>query len=105
MNVLPFNASEKTSKRDRSGELGFTNKRSAAWWGMRELLEDGLIALPPDDNLTGDLTAPKWRVMSGGRIQVESKDDIKKRLGRSPDDGDAVVMANFDDGLLVLFEV
>jgi rubrerythrin len=49
--------------------------------------------LPPDDLLTGDLTTPHWRVMSGGRIQVESKDDIRKRLGRSTDDGDAVVMA------------
>jgi hypothetical protein len=34
--------------------------------------------------------------MSGGRIQVESKDDIKKRIGRSPDDGDAVVQAAWD---------
>jgi rubrerythrin len=36
--------------------------------------------------------------MSGGKIQVESKDDIKKRIGRSPDDGDAVVMAFNGDG-------
>jgi hypothetical protein len=93
--VRPFNSSEKTSFRDQSGELGFTNKRSAAWWNMRELLQTEPVALPPDDLLIGDLTAPKWRVMSGGRIQVESKDDIKKRIGRSTDDGDAVVMAFF----------
>jgi hypothetical protein len=43
------------------------------------------------------LTAPHWRVMSGGHIQVESKDDIRKRLGRSTDYGDAVVMAFYDD--------
>jgi len=36
---------------------------------------------------------PHWRVMSGGHIQVEGKDEINKRLGRSTDDGDAVVMA------------
>lgn len=95
--VIPFNSSEKTSFRDQSGELGFTNKRSAAWWNMREILQTEPIALPPDDLLTGDLTAPKWRVMSGGKIQVESKDDIKKRIGRSTDDGDAVVMA-FHEG-------
>jgi len=87
---------ERTEARDRSGELGFANKRSAAWWAMRELLDpaaDSVIALPPDDLLTGDLTAPHWRVMSGGHIQVEGKDEIRKRLGRSTDDGDAVVMA------------
>ena len=48
--------------------------------------------------MTGDLTAPHWRVVSGGKIQIESKDDIKKRLGRSTDDGDAVVMAFFPKG-------
>ena len=94
--VLAFNASEGTTLLDSSGELGFVNKRSAAWWTMRELLDPangGTIALPPDDMLTGDLTAPKWKVTSGGRIQVESKDEIRKRIGRSTDHGDAVIQA------------
>lgn len=96
LNVIPFNASERSTAKDRSEELGFVNKRSAAWWNLREMLDPANnedIALPPDDLLTGDLTAPHWRVMSGGKIQIESKDDIKKRIGRSTDDGDAVVMA------------
>lgn len=91
-----FNASAGTTRRDSSGELGFINQRAAAWWQLRELLDPASgseLALPPDDLLLGDLTAPHWRVASGGRIQVESKDDIKKRIGRSTDDGDAVVMA------------
>ena len=94
--VVPFQASERTEMRDRSGELGFVNKRSAAWWSFREMLEpgsDSSIALPPDDVLIGDLTAPRWRVQSGGRIQVEAKEEIRKRLGRSTDAGDAVVQA------------
>jgi hypothetical protein len=49
-----------------------------------------------DDLLIGDLTAPRWSVNSSGRIQIESKDDIRKRLGRSTDSGDAVVQAFFD---------
>ncbi len=51
------------------------------------------VALPPDDTLTGDLTAPHWKVQSGGKILIESKDDIRKRLRRSTDAGDAVVQA------------
>jgi hypothetical protein len=97
--VEGFNASEATTRRDVSGELGFTNRRSASWWNLRELLDPDSghdVALPPDDLLTGDLTAPHWRVMSGGRIQVESKADIKKRIGRSTDDGDGVAMALWD---------
>jgi hypothetical protein len=96
--VRAFNAAARTNFIDKSGEFGFSNVRSAAWWNMREMLDDenSDIALPPDDMLTGDLTAPKWRVLSGGKIQVESKDDIAKRLGRSTDDGDAVVMAYWE---------
>jgi hypothetical protein len=94
--VLAFNAQEKSNMVDRSGELGFINCRAAAWWNLRELLmpDSGYeVALPPDELLTGDLTAPKHKMSSGGRIQIESKEDIKKRIGRSTDDGDAVVMA------------
>jgi len=96
MRVEGFNASASTKRLDKAREMGFTNKRAAAWWGMREALDpanDSNVALPPDDTLTGDLTAPHWKVMSGGKIRVESKDDIKARIGRSTDDGDAVVMA------------
>lgn len=102
-NALAFNASEgavwQVGKKsvpitDRSGEFTFVNKRAAAWWLMRELLDpvSGVdIALPPDDDLTGELTTPKWKVQSGARIQVESKDDIRRRLKRSTDSADAVI--------------
>jgi hypothetical protein len=97
--IVSFNAAERTDNLDRSGELGFVNKRSAAWWNLRELLDPANgeeIALPDDISLTGDLTAPHWRVMSGGKIQIESKDDIYKRLKRSTDAGDSVMMAMWD---------
>lgn len=100
LDARAFNAAERSDAKDRLGELGFVNKRSAAWWNMRELLDPvnaEEVALPPDDALTGDLTAPHWRIMSGGKIQIESKDDIKKRIGRSTDDGDAVVMAFYEE--------
>lgn len=99
--VVAFNAAEKTDRLDITGELGFTNVRSAAWWNLREILDPAneiQPALPPDDLLIGDLTSPHWRVLSGGKIQVESKDDIRRRLGRSTDDGDAVVQAYWPEG-------
>lgn len=96
--VAAFNASERATGRDRSGELQFVNLRAEAWWGMREALDpvhgDGL-ALPPDDQLIGDLAAPRWSVESSGRIKVESKDDVRKRLGRSTDRADAAIMARW----------
>lgn len=97
--VIAWIAGEKTAYTDSSDELGFADLRSFGWWHMRELLmdENSEVALPPDPKLIGDLTAPRWREISGGKIKVEAKDQIKKRLKRSTDDGDAVVMAYCPD--------
>jgi len=95
-----FVASERSDRRDRTGTFGFVNKRAAAWWNLRERLDPELgdnLSLPDDAELLGDLSAPKWREMSGGKILIESKVDIKKRLGRSTDVGDAVVEAMWQD--------
>lgn len=105
-NIVPFNASEKTERKDSSGELSMLNCRAGAWWNLRELLDpdSGIpVAFGSDDSeianqIIGDLTAPKWTVMSGGKIQLESKDQIKKRIGRSTDVGDAIVMAFWTTG-------
>jgi len=108
--VFAFSAGSRSEAHDKSGELGFADRRSEAWWRMRELLDPDCgeaVALPPDDKLTGDLTAPHWRVLSGARIKVEGKDEawspdskltLRDRLGRSTDDGDAVVMAFSEEG-------
>ena len=82
--------------RDRPGELGFLNKRAEAWWALRDLLDPAFgsaRALPDDDELIGYLCAPRWKMTSAGKVQIEPKDDIRKRFGRSTDVGDAVVQA------------
>jgi hypothetical protein len=94
--VEPFNASNHSDETDITGELTFVNRRASAWWMLRDALNpvnNYNIALPPDDELLGDLCSPHYKRMSGGKIQIEGKDEIKKRLGRSPDKGDAVVMS------------
>jgi hypothetical protein len=94
--VDPFNASHRSVRKDRAGAFGFLNRRAEAWWNLRELLDPAFgptLALPDDDELIGDLSAPRWAPNSGGKIQIEAKPEVRKRLGRSPDAGDAVVMA------------
>lgn len=93
--LIGHNGSETSKKRTRDGKLKFANKRAEVWWKFREALEPNLgepIALPPDPELLADLTAPTWSLARNG-IQVEPKEKIKARLGRSPDRGDAVVNA------------
>ncbi len=93
-----FVASERSTRWDRTETFQFANKRAAAWWNLRERLDPELgddLSLPDDAELLGDLSAPKWREIAGGKILIESKADIKKRLGRSTDVGDSVVQALF----------
>lgn len=80
---------------DRSGELRFLNRRAWAWWRMREMLDPATgsdVCLPPDEGLIEDLATVRWKLSSSGRVQIELKGSVRKRLGRSPDKGDAVVM-------------
>lgn len=96
--VVPYTGSAKTNFRDQTGEYGFVNTRSAAYWNMRQLLDpanESIVMLPDDDLMISDLTTPTWDIDSGAppKIKVEKKDDVVERLGRSPDRGDAVVMA------------
>lgn len=80
---------------DKSGKFKFANLRAEAYWRFREALDpeyNPSMALPMDKELLGDLCAPKWSIRTG-KIYIESKDEIIKRLGRSPDCADAVVLA------------
>ncbi len=80
---------------DRSGKFKMANKRAEAYWKFREALDPVTgddIALPDDAELKADLCAPRWKLTMRG-IQVESKEEIVDRLHRSPDCGDAVVLA------------
>lgn len=92
---IAFTASRGTDLKDESGELGFANWRSAGWWLLREMLapdSDLDICLPDDNELIGDLTAPKVkRITSSSKRVIEGKGEIKKRINRSTDRGDAVM--------------
>lgn len=90
-----------STKHTRDNKLRFFNVRTEAYWRFREALdpyqrEGSFIDLPNDRELLADLTAPTYEIKrdKGGMvIHLESKEALVKRLGRSPDKGDAVVMA------------
>ena len=93
----PFNGAGASTRTSKDGRLRFVNKRAEAWWRFREELDPdqqggSAICLPQDTELRADLAAPTFEVTARG-IQIESKDEIRKRLGRSPGKGDSVVMA------------
>jgi hypothetical protein len=93
--IVGVNVSEKAFGTDKSGRLRFLNQRSELWWKMREALDPANnqgVQLPPDPRLKADLCAPRWEAR-GPIIVVESREEIYKRIRRSPDDASALIMA------------
>jgi hypothetical protein len=70
---------------------GFKNRRAEMYSNLKKLLE-GRFSLPDSDALQSDLCAAAYSYDSSGKLVLESKIDIKKRLGFSPDEGDAVAL-------------
>jgi hypothetical protein len=92
--AYPINVAEGTKARDKTGRFGFANVRAEMYWKFREALEDKdhAIAIPDDPQILRDLCIAKFSITKNG-IQVEPKESIKLRLGRSPDKGESILLA------------
>ncbi|MCH8148621.1 MAG: hypothetical protein IH987_11595 [Planctomycetes bacterium] len=95
--AFPFRAHDEVCERTEGKQMGFVDKRSAAYWRFREALDPSqfqgsTIALPNDPELVAQLEAVKWEQTSSG-IKVESKEKIEAKLRRPSNRADAVVSA------------
>lgn len=72
----------------------FKNLRAEIHWGLRELLED--LDLPNDREISSQLMALKHKTNSAGQIVIIPKEEIKQKLGRSPDLAEAIIYALAD---------
>ena len=77
---------------EASWDKRFNRRRDEVWFNLQDFLKAG-GSLPPDAKLEGELTGPTYSFTASQKIQVESKDDLKKRLKRSPDRADALCLA------------
>lgn len=72
----------------------YANARAEWFWGLREMFEQGDIDIDPDDDeLAAHLGALRYKFTSRGQVQIESKDEIRKRGLPSPDRADALMLA------------
>lgn len=86
--VMPVNFGEKAENQER-----YVNRRAEMWARLRDWLSSSLpVCLPKIDGLAEDLTAPQVLFDSLGRLQLEAKAEIKKRIGHSTDIGDALAL-------------
>ncbi|GAG08443.1 unnamed protein product, partial [marine sediment metagenome] len=90
--VNPINVSERPRDKEH-----FALLRDELYWNMREIFRTGeidLTQLPSHiyDRLSGELTSLKFKYNSRGQIKMESKEELKKRIGKSPDVGEALIL-------------
>lgn len=74
----------------KSIDARYANKRAEMWFEMAKWVKRG-GALPNDNELAKELTAPTY-TFKDGKLLLESKEQIKKRLGFSPDKADALAL-------------
>ena len=94
--TVAINAAAKAKpSKDWSGKLKFVNERARLWWHMRDMLNPANkrnVSLPNNQRLKAELCAPRYWMQANG-VKIEAKEEIIKRLGRSTDYADAVIMA------------
>ncbi|MFD0469918.1 hypothetical protein ACFQ0B_17490 [Nonomuraea thailandensis] len=95
--IIGVNVGEKASRPDR-----FANLRAEIWWevgrGLSERRGWDLSAMENGDTTVAQLLEPQWDADPTGRIRVEKKEEVIKRLGRSPDNADALLLAFHNGG-------
>lgn len=83
----------------------YQNLRAELWFATKAWLEQRGCKLPRDEDLMAELAGPRFKFSSSGKLQVESKDDMRKRGLRSPDLADAVCMTMAADAATAIYGV
>ena len=96
LDVFAVNVAERATAEPKPGQSRFHRLRDQVWFAARDFLKDGGGLPPKLVKLRSDLLAPKSNVNAEGHVLVESKAEIKKRLGRSPDIGDAFCLCVYE---------
>ncbi len=94
--VRDVNVSEVSALNPKANRL-----RDELWVSVRDFLAQRACRLPNEESLRADLVTPKYSFTSSGKLQVESKGEMKKRLRRSPDFADALALTFAGRGAMV----
>lgn len=96
--IIPINAAEKIetdSKEGKEAAEHYNNLTTHMWAVLRELLENKQIELENDDDTFAQLSIRKYFMASNGKIELESKKEMKKRGVSSPDRADAAALSTY----------
>jgi len=86
--VYGFNGGEKADDNER-----YVNAVTEAWLELAKAIKAGMVDLDNNTNIISQLSSRRYKIQGDRRLALETKDDYKKRVKRSPDDADALAMA------------
>jgi hypothetical protein len=98
--LIPVNVGE--SPTDADSKKKFHNLRAQVYWHLRKMFKPdsktgkSQASIPDDPELKKQLEEIRYKYSSEKKIKIEAKDEMKKRLGYSPDKADAVALAYWD---------
>lgn len=93
VNDVQFGAGPAGDNYELLGDTEFINRRAELYWATRERVRAHKLSIPKKyAQAWRDLTATKYSFRSDGSLKIEEKEQIRRRLGNSPDAGDAVAM-------------
>lgn len=96
VNLYECHFGGKGGKNKKEEPVEFQNSTGLMWGMLRERLRKGKIQLYYDDTQITQLSNRKYRINSDGKIELERKEEMKKRGLTSPDKGDALALALWD---------
>ena len=94
--VLGLNVAEAPSQ-----QAYYMRLRDELWARTKDWLQSRVVRLPRDDQLRDDLVAPKYVFTSSGKLQIESKESMRRRGLPSCDSADALMLTLAQQGLMV----
>lgn len=94
--VRDVNVSESSALNQKANRL-----RDELWLQVRDFLAQRACSIPNHAGLRADLITPRYSFTSNGKIVVESKPDMKKRLRRSPDFADSLALTFAGNGAMI----
>lgn len=94
--IIPINAAEKIETDTKDGKDAaehYNNLTTHMWAVLRDLLQNRQIEVSDDAESIAQLTSRKYFMASNGKLELESKKEMKKRGLPSPDRADAMALA------------
>ena len=94
--VIPINAAEKIDTDTKDGREAadyYNNLTTHMWAVLRDLLENKQIEIEDDADTFAQLSVRKYFMASNGKLELESKKEMKKRGVSSPDRADAAALS------------